>query len=96
MYRCLVEGLFGLKGDREGLVIQPQLPSHWREARVTRAFRGATFQVAMRREAGLSQVRVVVDGQPLPANRLAPVEPGKTYRVEVAIPDPPVANSGAT
>ena len=96
VYRCLVEGLFGLKGDREGLVIQPQLPSHWREARVTRAFRGATFQVAMRREAGLSQVRVVVDGQPLPANRLAPVEPGKTYRVEVAIPDPPVANSGAT
>jgi cellobionic acid phosphorylase len=68
------------------LVIQPQLPSHWRQAQVTREFRGATFQVTMRRDAGLSQLRVIVDGQPLPANRLAPIQAGKTYRVEVAIP----------
>ena len=33
VYRCLVEGLFGIKGNREGLVIDPQLPSHWSEAR---------------------------------------------------------------
>ena len=53
-YRCLVEGLFGLKGDRQGLLIQPQLPSHWSEAKVTRSFRGATFNVQIRCNAGAS------------------------------------------
>jgi cellobionic acid phosphorylase len=56
---------------------------------VIREFRGATFHVVMRREPGLSRIRVVVDSQPLPANILAPVQAGKTYHVEVAIPASP-------
>jgi cellobionic acid phosphorylase len=86
LYRCLVEGLFGLKGDRQGLVIQPHLPSHWRQAKVTRTFRGATFNIEMRREPGLSNTLVVVDGRKLPANRLTDIQAGKTYAVEVSIP----------
>src|SRR5690606_24572061 len=35
VYRCLVEGLFGLKGDTNGLRIEPQLPSHWDHVKVT-------------------------------------------------------------
>ena len=86
LYRCLVEGLFGLKGDRQGLVIQPHLPGHWRQAKVTRTFRGATFNIEMRREPGLSNTLVVVDGRKLPANRLTDIQAGKTYAVEVSIP----------
>ena len=86
LYRCLVEGLFGLRGDKHWLVIQPQLPSHWNRARVTRQFRGAFFEVEMRRESGISNAQVVVDGQPLPANRLTDIRVGKTYKVEVVIP----------
>ena len=85
-YRCLVEGLFGVNGDRDGLVIQPQLPSHWSGARVTRHFRGATFQIEMRRAGDASKLAVVVDGQALPGNRVANVQRGKTYKVEVQIP----------
>jgi cellobionic acid phosphorylase len=86
VYRCLVEGLFGVRGDKQGLVIQPQLPSHWNQAQVTREFRGATFKIEFRREAGISNTRVVVDGQTLPANRLTHIQAGKTYQVEVRIP----------
>ena len=86
LYRCLAEGLFGVKGDKQGLVIQPQLPSHWKRARVTREFRGTTFEVEMRRESGISNALVVVDGQPLPVNRLTDIQVGKTYKVEVRIP----------
>jgi cellobionic acid phosphorylase len=85
-YRCLVEGLFGVKGDRHGLVIQPQLPSHWSRARVTREFRGATFEIEMRRESGISHALVLVDGQRLPGSRLTDIQAGKTYNVEVSIP----------
>jgi cellobionic acid phosphorylase len=86
LYRCLVEGLFGLRGDKHGLVIQPQLPSHWSRAKVTREFRGATFEVEMRREPGISHSLVAVDGQKLPVNRLTGIQAGKTYNVEVRIP----------
>ena len=85
LYRCLIEGLFGVRGDRQGLVIQPQLPGHWNQARVTREFRGATFSIELRREAGLSNTRVVVDGQELPANRLTDFRAGKNYKVDVRI-----------
>ena len=86
VYRCLVEGLFGVKGDKQGLVIQPQLPSHWPRAKVIREFRGATFHIEMRREAGISNTQVTVDGQMLGTNRLDHVQTGSTYRVEVSIP----------
>jgi cellobionic acid phosphorylase len=86
VYRCLVEGLFGLKGDKQGMVVQPQLPNHWKEAKVVREFRGATFHVAIRREPGISKTMVVVDGQKLPTNRITNIQTGKTYEVEVRIP----------
>lgn len=86
LYRCLVEGLFGLKGDRQGLLIQPQLPSHWNQAKVVREFRGAVFAVEMRRGPGVTSAVVVVDGQTLPDNRFTDIQPGKTYRVEVRLP----------
>jgi hypothetical protein len=40
----------------------------------------------MRREAGLSDTLVGVDGRKLPANRLTDIQAGKTYAVEVSIP----------
>jgi cellobionic acid phosphorylase len=85
LYRCLVEGLFGVKGDRHGLVIQPQLPSHWDRARVTRTFRGATFEIEMRRERGVSHVQVALGGQSLPDNRVTNIAPGRTYHLTVTI-----------
>jgi len=35
-YRCLLEGLCGLRGDAEGMRINPQLPSAWNGIKVTR------------------------------------------------------------
>jgi cellobionic acid phosphorylase len=85
-YRCLVEGLFGLKGDRHGLVVHPQLPDRWSRARVRREFRGATFAVEMRRDSGVSNLTVTVDGQTLPGNRIEDIQQGRAYKVDVSIP----------
>ena len=85
-YRCLVEGLFGVKGDRQGLVFQPQLPRQWNESKVVRKFRGATFEVEMYREPGLTQLRVAVDGQVLQGNRITTFQRDRRYKVAVGIP----------
>src|SRR5690606_6484473 len=40
VYRCVVEGVFGLQGCDEGLRVAPQLPSSWNQASAIRQFRG--------------------------------------------------------
>jgi cellobionic acid phosphorylase len=86
VYRCLVEGMFGVKGDRRGLVIQPALPSRWNRANIVREFRGATLKIEICRAAGVSGISVAVDGRKLPTNRVARVQAGKTYQVNVSLP----------
>jgi cellobionic acid phosphorylase len=86
-YRILVEGLFGLRGCRGGLRVAPQLPSDWREARVERRFRGAQFDVRMRRVGGCHKVAVRVDGRPLAEPLITDFEPGMRYRVDVELPE---------
>jgi cellobionic acid phosphorylase len=86
VYRSVIEGLFGLRGDRDGLIVQPQLPVHWSSAQATRQFRGATFEVQVRRAPGQAGVTVALDGRPLDGNRITAIQPGKTYRVEVTLP----------
>ena len=86
VYRSLVEGLFGLKGDREGLRVVPQLPSHWSQAKVVREFRGARFDVEMRRQKGITNVQITLDGQRLNQPCITNIESGRVYQVSVEIP----------
>lgn len=86
VYRCLVEGLFGLKGTPEGLLIAPQLPSDWPSAHVTRHFRGATFQVSYRRDSAVKTATIQVDGVMLNGRCITAVQAGQNYTVEVVLP----------
>jgi cellobionic acid phosphorylase len=86
MYRCLIESLFGLRGDGEALRIDPQLPSHWPRARALRRFRGAEFEVEIERVQGLPSRRILVDGATLDGETIAPVEAGRRYQVRVELP----------
>ncbi|MEL1266117.1 GH36-type glycosyl hydrolase domain-containing protein [Pseudoxanthomonas putridarboris] len=86
LYRCLVEELFGLRGDGDALRIAPKLPSHWPSARAWRRFRGAEFEVRIERVAGLPRMRVVVDGQALEGDAITGIEAGRHYGVRVELP----------
>ncbi|CZR63299.1 related to cellodextrin-phosphorylase [Phialocephala subalpina] len=86
VYRCFIEGLCGLRGDAEGLTIRPQLPSGWNEIKATRKFRGATFQVDIRRRNGLKEVVVMHNGKVLPGARVTGIKSGATYNLSVLVP----------
>ncbi|RYP05145.1 hypothetical protein DL764_003999 [Monosporascus ibericus] len=85
-YRCFVEGLCGLRGDAEGLLVQPQLPSAWDGIKATRLFRGATFIADIRRDSGAKEVTVTLDGEVLPKPHVSNIKAGQTYKLSVAIP----------
>lgn len=91
-YRCVIEGLYGLKGCREGLKVVPQLPSHWQQAKVTREFRGATFTVHYvlkkeLREKGLNDCVLHLDGERLDGNIVRDITRGQKYLLEVFLPN---------
>jgi len=84
-YRCVIEGLCGLRGERDGLVVRPQLPSGWKAIKVTREFRGATFQLDIRR-ADVKDVVVKVGDKTLPQPKITNIKAGETYQVSVLVP----------
>jgi len=85
VYRCFIEGLCGLRGDAEGLTINPQLPSEWSGIKVTREFRGATFVVDIQ-TANVKKVMVSLGDKVLPQARITNIQAGKTYKLSVLVP----------
>ena len=85
-YRCLIDGLFGLQGCREGLRVNPQLPSDWNEVDVKRTFRGAQLHIDIKREADIKVVEVYVNGNYIEDNIIKDLKVGVEYKVLVKIP----------
>src|SRR5690606_29835333 len=86
VYRSLIEGTFGLKGSVQGLLVEPQLPSAWMEAKAEREFRGAHFSVSYLRELGRQSMARALDGEQLQGNCIAQIEAGRRYLVKVYLP----------
>lgn len=86
VYRCLIDGLFGLRGTAEGLRIEPQLPSDWNEASVSRTFRGAAFTVKLKRDPEAAKPEVYADGVLVADGVIREIDAGASYRVEVKLP----------
>ncbi|MDF2587183.1 MAG: NdvB protein [Anaerocolumna sp.] len=82
-YRCLVDGLFGLKGTKEGLSVNPKLPEGWDTATVKRIFRGAEFHIEIIRKTDIKETEVYVDGVRLSGNVITDIKEGNVYKVLV-------------
>lgn len=85
-YRCFIDGLFGLKGRKEGICIEPKLPSHWQEASAVRTFRGAELHINMKREPKTEAVEVYLDGRRVKDGCLKNLKPETVYNILVRIP----------
>lgn len=86
VYRCIVDGLFGVRGHKEGLAIAPLLPSDWQTASIHRQFRGAEFDIVIERHADAAEMTIAVDGQLLKDHIVRDIQAGKTYSVLVKLP----------
>lgn len=86
LYRVLIEQLFGLRGTPEGLLIAPQLPSHWPSAQATRKFRGATFHIDIKRDSSQDLTSVFVNDQLVENGVFRQIQAGEFYNVKVTLP----------
>ncbi|MDO3409830.1 NdvB protein [Saccharibacillus sp. CPCC 101409] len=86
VYRCVIDGLFGVQGTPDGLRVAPQLPADWSEASAVRRFRGAEYRIAITREAGVSEAEVYAGGERLDGGIVRHAQPGGVYEVKVKLP----------
>lgn len=84
-YRCVVEGLFGLKGTTEGLIIQPKMPKEWENTNVKRFFRGATFNIEIKKNTQLGKNEIFVNNVLIEGDTIKNIVSGVEYNVLVLI-----------
>ena len=86
VYRCLIDGLFGLQGTKEGIQIKPQLPAEWQEVTVKRTFRGVELHIEMKRDSSVQTTEVYVNGNLVEDGVIRDLNSDLTYKVLVKIP----------
>jgi N,N'-diacetylchitobiose phosphorylase len=83
-YTAATHWILGIRPSFEGLIVDPCIPSRWKEFEVTRRWRGATFHITVRNPNGAEKgVRsITLNGSPI-QGPLPPQAPGSTHRVSV-------------
>ncbi len=82
--QLLVEHILGARRDYDGLRIDPCLPASLPHARLTRRFRGTTYEIGIRNgpKGGKGPASISLDGDPIDGTIL-PAPDGGYHRVEV-------------
>ncbi|HVN75529.1 MAG TPA: hypothetical protein VMT19_04375 [Thermoanaerobaculaceae bacterium] len=87
LHRVVCEWVLGVRPEWGGLRLDPCLPPGWTSAEMTRPYRGATYHIAIERDASIPEgapARVWLDCVAQPGNVVAaPAAPGERHEVRV-------------
>ena len=87
----MTQWILGIRPEFDGLRIDPVIPSAWPGFTATRRFRGATYEITVRRartlDSGIAEgAGNRVNGEPIVGTLLPLAKPGETVTVEVVLP----------
>jgi cellobiose phosphorylase len=84
-YFAVTQWIFGIRTDYDGLRVDPCIPASWKGFKVTRVFRGETFDIeALNRKGVMKGVRrMVMDGVEITDQLLRPTGGGRRHNVLV-------------
>ena len=85
LHRVATHWILGIRPQPDGLLVDPSIPARWDGFKVTRKFRGATYQIAVSNpehvNTGVRSLRV--DGAPVEGQLIPVLADGKNHVVEV-------------
>jgi len=83
MFRDGLDYILGVRPTYDGLMIDPCIPDAWDGYRVTRKFRGATYEIEVTNPNHVQHgvARLEIDGKPTDGNVLPVVEKGQSAKV---------------
>jgi len=82
---AISQWILGVKPDYDGLKIDTCIPKAWDGYKVTRYFRGSTYEITVKNPNHVSKgvAKITVDGNEINGNILPVFNDGKTHKVEV-------------
>jgi len=87
-FAAMTQWILGIRPEHGGLRIDPVLPAAWPGFTAVRAFRGASYQIAVSKPPGVAGARIrrlLVDGQEIDGNLIAPAAAGSTVVVQAVM-----------
>ena len=81
-YYAITQWILGIRAGYDGLLIAPVVPERWKGFKVTRKFRGVTYNITVERAGHGNQVSLEVNGASIAGN-LVPLPPAGTRSVAV-------------
>ncbi|GIF03440.1 GH36-type glycosyl hydrolase domain-containing protein [Actinoplanes siamensis] len=84
---AVTQWILGLRPELSGLRVDPVLPAAWPGFTATRAYRGATYEITVRKPAGATGrvTRLLVDGERVEGTLVPPAPAGAVVRVEAVV-----------
>lgn len=84
-FMAATEWILGIQRDYEGLRIAPCIPSKWKRLKITRPFRGSTYEISIEnpkgKEYGVKEI--YLDGVKQKDNLIKPVKGNNIHKVKV-------------
>ena len=79
--------ILGIRPDYDGLIIDPCIPADWKGFKVTRKFRGATYQIEITNPNGKMKgvKEIMIDSKPQASNIIPIFGDGKEHTVKVIL-----------
>lgn len=84
-YVAATQYVLGVRAEHDGLVVDPCIPADWKGFKISRIYRGETFDIEVRNPNGVMKGvrRVELDGAEVPDLLLRPTGDGRSHRVVV-------------
>ncbi|MDF2921852.1 MAG: hypothetical protein K0R57_766 [Paenibacillaceae bacterium] len=85
--KALVQFVFGLKPQMDGLKLEPCLPPDWKTCEITKEFRGANYHIiyTQSREGGCNSIEQIVVNGEVYNGEVLPYEAGSSYEVRILL-----------
>lgn len=86
-FAAITQYILGVKPDYNGLGVNPCIPKGWKGFKVSRKYRGATYNIEVKNPNGVSKgiASITVDGQVVQGNVLPLLAAGSTGNVVVTL-----------
>jgi cellobiose phosphorylase len=82
---AVTQYILGIRPDYSGLIVDPCIPSSWKECTVNRKFRSTRYRIKVINESGVSKGvrRMIIDGKEIQGNIIPLMDPFVEHQVEV-------------
>lgn len=86
-WAAISQDILGIKPGYDGLTIDPCVSKEWKEYKVTREYRGASYNITIKNPMGVCKgvVSLTVNGEPVPSNVVPVQVEGSVNTVEVTL-----------